>query len=218
MIDRQSTAPSSHSEVAGDEGLRSLTGDFPEPEFQDLRRYAELTSRGQAAEALITVQRFIAEASRWDIRPRRQAAVRIAEAAWNSGSGPGSDTLPDPLWNELVEPTLQQWAADDDVALPHRLLALLDGPSLLHLRRAHELDPEDQLIAQRFAAALIRDIHFSAKHLGEIDIAKLEEAEHLVASLQDDEVRQSRTEDLDELRQRVTNQSPSDRRSTGSTR
>ena len=123
MIDRQSTAPSSHSEVAGDEGLRSLTGDFPEPEFQDLRRYAELTSRGQAAEALITVQRFIAEASRWDIRPRRQAAVRIAEAAWNSGSGPGSDTLPDPLWNELVEPTLQQWAADDDVALPHRLLA-----------------------------------------------------------------------------------------------
>ena len=102
VIDPQSTTPSSHSKVPGDEGLRSLAVEFP---FEDLRRYAQLTSSGQTVEALVTVHKFVAEASTWDIRPRRQAAVRIAEAAWNSGSGPGSDTLPDPLWDELVEPT-----------------------------------------------------------------------------------------------------------------
>ena len=111
--------------------------------------------------------------------------------------------LPDPLWDELVEPTLQQWAAENDVALPHRLLTLLDWPSSYHLRQAHELDAEDSLPAERFAAVLTQGIHFSVEHLGEIDIAKLEEAEDLGASPQDDEVRQSRAKDLGDLRQRV---------------
>jgi hypothetical protein len=88
--------------------------------------------------------------------------------------------------------------------LPHRLLALLDWPSYHHLRRAHELDPEDQAVAHRLAATLIRDVHFSASNLGKVEIAKLEEAEVLVAGLRDEKLRQSLAVGLDDLRRRVT--------------
>lgn len=201
MTQGSSTPEPSPSTAPADQGLQALIGSFPEPEFEQLRRYAELTSMGQHDEASQALKTFIAEASGWDVRKRRQAAVRIADVAETYGAGPGSRVLPNRLWNDLVEPTLKRWAEEDDVALPHRLLALVDWPSYLHLRRAHDLDPDDQLVANRLAATLIRDVRFSRSHLGEIDIAKLEEAEALVAALQDDEARQSLAADLDGLRQ-----------------
>lgn len=159
---------------------------------------------GHDDEASDELATFITEASTWDLRKRRQAAVRIADVAETFGAGAGSNAMPNRLWNDLVEPTLMQWAEEDDIALPHRLLALLDWPSYLHLRRALELDPEDEAVAQRLAATLIRDVRFSTSERGEIDLAKLHEAEVLVASLQDEEARQSLVAGLDDLRQRVT--------------
>jgi hypothetical protein len=191
------------SEPAADHGLQELAAALPELEYRHLRRYAEFTLAAQSDEARDALQTFIARASTWEVRKQRQAAVRIADVAEQIGSGPGSTVLPNRLWSAMVEPTLQQWADEDDVALPHRLLALLDWPSYLHLRRAHELDPEDQAIAHRLAATLIRDVHFSASNLGKVEIAKLEEAEVLVAGLRDEKLRQSLVVGLDDLRTRV---------------
>jgi hypothetical protein len=191
------------SEAATDHGLHALAAALPESEYRHLRRYAEFTLTADSDEARDALQTFIARASTWDIRKQRQAAVRIADVAERTGSGPGSTVLPTRLWSAMVEPTLKQWAEEDDVALPHRLLALLDWPSYLHLSRAHELDPDDQAVSHRLAATLIRDVHFSASSLGRLDIAKLEEAEVLVAGLQDDAARQSLAAGLDDLRRRV---------------
>ncbi len=191
------------SRAAADHGLHALAAALPEPEYRHLRRYEELTLSGQPNEARDALQTFITRTSTWDVRKQRQAAVRIADVAEQTGSGPGSTVLPDRLWSAMVEPTLKQWAGEDDVVLAHRLLALLDWPSYLHLRRAHELDPEDQAVTHRLAATLIRDVHFSMSNLGKLDVAKLEEAEALVAELQNDEVRQSLVASLDNLRSRV---------------
>ncbi len=159
--------------------------------------------RGHADEAVRALWAFITEASGWSIRRRHQAAVRIAEPALNTGSGLGSAVLPDPLWTEFVEPTPQDWAAADDVALPHRLLGLVDRPTYRHLSRAHVFDPDDQLVAHRLAVILIRDIDFSAVTLGEVDLAKLAEAERVIATLQDHQLRQSLGARLDGLRERL---------------
>jgi hypothetical protein len=192
------------TESTADHGLQALAAALPELEYRHLRRYAEFTLAAQPDEARDALQTFIARASTWEVRKQRQAAVRIADVAEQIGSGPGSTVLPNRLWSAMVEPTLKQWAEEDDVALPHRLLALLDWPSYLHLRRAHELDPEDQAVARRLAATLIRDVHFSTSNLGKIDIAKLEEAEVLVAGLQDEKARQSLAVGLDDLRRQVS--------------
>jgi hypothetical protein len=196
------------SDAAVDHGLQALAVALPELEYRHLRRYAELMMSGQSDEAADALQTFIAMASTWEVRKQRQGAVRIADVAERTGSGPGSTVLPNRLWSAMVEPILQQWAEEDEVALPHRLLALLDWPSYLHLRRAHELDPEDQAVTHRLAATLIRDVHFSASNLGRLEIAKLEEAEVLVAGLRDEKARQSLAAGLDELRRQVSATKP----------
>lgn len=101
---------------------------------------------------------------------------------------------------------MQQWAEEDDVALPHRLLALIDRPTYQHLSRAHVLDPDDQAVTHSLAVILIRDVDFSASAFGEVDLTKLEEAELVIATLQGPAARRSLGAKLDGLRERVTDQ------------
>lgn len=102
MTQVSSPAPSPSQ---ADERLRQLIALLPDPDYQTLRQYADLTLRGLHHDALTAPWTFIAQASGWPTRRRRQAAVRIAEAAMEIGAGVGSDVLPDTLWTELVEPT-----------------------------------------------------------------------------------------------------------------
>lgn len=132
-----------------------------------VRPLLPVSRAGAAAEALRCLDDFLRAAERWTFEERREFAAWLSSVletcGWRS-----HDLIPHPLIARLLRPTLLEWAERDTGAvLPHRWLGMFFSfhphaetglSSQEHLRRAVELDPEEQ-------PARIRLIHYDLGYL-----------------------------------------------------
>lgn len=180
--------------------LRGLAADLVgEPSWAEFASYCDLRARGLRTPALEKLDRFLAAAEAWPFEARRRFIQTLCDRkgrVWDKRV-----LLPEPLVRRLVRPTLQEWAAAEATdPRPLYLAGLfhdgsLEAPSADgNFRAALAVNPRFEPALLALADLLVADVHFSQHHLpdGYIgdpteDLAKLDEAESLIAKVTDAE-------------------------------
>ena len=114
--------------------------------------------------------------------------------------------IPHPLHVRVVEPTLLEWTVvEPHCSEPHLWLGGYD-----HVKRAFELDPDNQLARRKLIILIWGRVDFESYetpvgHLGNIDkdLATLSEVEQLLKGLSNEEDRLSLAADLAEDRRLI---------------
>jgi hypothetical protein len=162
----------------GFEGLRQVIeylGD--KPLLGNYKEYCEYRSQGRRQEAFRALNRFLAQASDWEFNDKKEFVDWIL---WvHFGLPDGSDLLPDPLYRNLIEPTLSEWREKE----PGSGASFRWSGGVENLRKALEIDRHDEIAQMKFAKAILNHTNYSihelpTAYLGEPheDLSDLEEA------------------------------------------
>ncbi len=160
--------------------------------------------RGLRSAAFEILEGFIASMEHAPFADRRQFV------SWLSRQAEGREgrhvLIPQPLQIRAVEPTLVEWTMiEPSCSEPHLWLGGYD-----HVKRAFELDPDNQLARRKLIILIWGQVNFNAHelpagYLGEIDkdLAALSEVEELLKGLLDEKDRLRLAADLAEDRRLV---------------
>jgi hypothetical protein len=169
------------------------------PAWADYAAFCEEYERGLRQEAFNILKRFTSSMERAPFVERRRFVSWLSQQA-DRREGRHM-IIPHQLYVRLVEPTLLEWTAVEPVCCePHLWLGGLD-----HLKRAFELEPDNQLARRKLLLLRWGQVDFKAYELGYLknfdqDIAILSEAEELLRGLSNEEDRLSLAADLAEDR------------------
>jgi hypothetical protein len=172
------------------------------PLWSDYADFCVEYERGLRNEAFTILERFISSMECAPFTDRRRFVSWIS---WQTDGREGRDMLiPQPLQIRLVEPTLVEWTAvEPNCSEPHLWLGGYD-----HVKRAFELEPDNQLARRKLIILIWGRVDFEAYdwgHLGnaEADLATLREVEELLKGLSNEEDRLSLAADLAEDRRLI---------------
>lgn len=165
------------------------------PEWADYAAFCEEYERGLRREAFTILERFISSLERAPFSERR------CFVSWLSGRADrrkGRHMLvPHPLHVRIVEPTLLEWTVvEPNCSEPHLWLGGYD-----HVKRAFELEPDNQLARRKLIIFIWGRVDFESYewgHLGNADkdLATLSEVEELLKGLSNEEDRLNLASDL----------------------
>jgi hypothetical protein len=169
------------------------------PSWSDYADYCVEHERGLRAEAFTILERFIASMECASFAERQRFV------SWLSRQADGRDgrhmLIPHPLYVRLVEPTLLEWTLVQPLCSePHLWLGGYD-----HVKRAFELEPDNQLARRKLIILLWGQVDFEAYEFGQLgniekDLSTLSDVEELLSGLSNDEERLSLAADLAEDR------------------
>ena len=174
------------------------------PEWTEYALFCREYEEGLRPQAFKTLERFICTMERCPFKERR------CFASWLLSRVDGRDgrhmLVPQPLHVRLIEPTLLEWTlVEPKCAEPHRWLSGFE-----HLKRAVELEPNDEIARRRLLAIILGKVGMSTHELprgyiGSVqeDLAALREAEELLTGFSDHEDRDRFAADIAEERERI---------------
>jgi hypothetical protein len=174
------------------------------PLWSDYADFCVEYERGLRSEAFTILERFISSMEHGPFADRRRFVSWLSRQA---DGREGRDMLiPRPLQIRLVEPTLVEWTVVEPYCCePHLWLGGYD-----HIKRAFELEPDNQLARRKLIIVVLAQVDFASHelpggYLGEInrDLATLSEAEELLKGLSDEEDRLSLAADIAEDRRLI---------------
>jgi hypothetical protein len=174
------------------------------PEWADYAAFCEEYERGLRREAFTILERFMSPLARAPFAERRRFVSWLSRRA---DRREGRHMLiPHPLHVRVVEPTLLEWTmVEPQCAEPHLWLGGYD-----HVRRAFELEPDNQLARRKLIILIWARVDFAAYelpvgYLGNIDkdLATLSEVQELLKGLSNEEDRLSLAGDLAEDRRLI---------------
>ncbi len=158
--------------------------------------------RGLRNDAFAILERFISSMERAPFTDRRRF---VSWLSWQADGRKGREMLiPQPLQIRLVEPTLVEWTAvEPNCSEPHLWLGGYD-----HVKRAFELEPDNQLARRKLIVLIWGRVDFESYdwgHLGnaDADLATLREVEQLLKGLSNEEDRLNLAADLAEDRRLI---------------
>ncbi|MGB8733190.1 MAG: hypothetical protein WCC99_18215 [Candidatus Sulfotelmatobacter sp.] len=171
------------------------------PEWADYGAFCTEYERGLRREAFTTLERFICSFEHAPFAERRRFVSWLLLRA--DGRDGRHMLVPHPLRLRIVEPTLLEWTVvEPECSEPHRWLGGYD-----HLRRAIELQPDDELARKKLVAYILGRVTFAAHELptgylgvAREDLATLMEAEGLLAGLSSGDERQKLAAEIVEHR------------------
>jgi len=160
------------------------------PEWADYAMFCAEYERGLRREAFVILERFLFSLERAAFTQRRRFVSWLLDRA--EGREGRHMLIPHPLHLRVVEPTLLEWTqVEPECSEPHRWIGGYE-----HLRRAIELQPEDELARKKLIACVLSRVVFGTHvlpsgYLGDArkDLAKLTEAEDLLSGISNDEER-----------------------------
>ena len=183
------------------------------PPWCGFARYCELRAKGLRKPAFAAMTTFIAEATAWPYEDRRQFAVWICEL----GVSRKPEVLPQPLFVQLVEPTLEQWLESDELdPRPAYFLGLFatwsaEKPdSVARFESALARDAAFEPARLALVDGMLGDVGYSQHHLPEAyigspakDLMLLNAASVLLESVRHPQARQYRLGELEEYRRQA---------------
>jgi hypothetical protein len=196
------------------------------PAWAEYAHYCRNRERGLRRQALASLNQFISGAESWPFDQRREFAAWLSSLLETPG-WERYDLTPYPLVTRLLIPTLHQWLElDPTTPLPHRWLGMFFSNHAYHvvvaglgpmpqnaaeyLRRALELDANEQPARVRLARLLIGWLNYDAHHLPDFyigdpadDVATVQEAARLIEGISASSVREQMSAELQLIRQRL---------------
>lgn len=176
------------------EGLIAVADSIADqPQWTLFAKYCRLREKGLRQQSLKVIATLIDEAADWTDLARRQFAdwiystrLRVPEV---------HQLIPMPLNQQLLVPTLQEWAASEpSIATPERWLGFATA-CYQHFSNALSLDATDDVSRYRLVLIDLADVDHQCHHLpeyfiGEIDtaIALLDRAKALATGFSNPDV------------------------------
>ncbi len=174
------------------------------PEWADYAAFCEEYERGLRGKAFTILEGFMSHLERAPFAERRRF---VSWLSVRSDRREGRERLiPHPLQVRIVEPTLLEWTVvEPDCSEPHLWLGGYE-----HVKRAFELEPDNQLARRKLIILIWGRVNFCAyelpvAHLGNVDrdLATLREVEELLKGLSNEADRVSLAADLAEDRRLI---------------
>ncbi len=152
------------------------------PLWSDYADFCVEYERGLRSEAFTILGRFISSMERAPFSDRRRF---VSWLLWQADRRDGRDMLiPQPLQIRLVEPTLVEWTVvEPTCSEPHLWLGGYE-----HVKRAFELEPDNQLARRKLIIVIWGRVDFEAYDWGHLanadkDLATLREVGTLLEGL-----------------------------------
>jgi hypothetical protein len=174
------------------------------PEWADYADFCQEYERGLRREAFAILERFMSSFERVPFAERQRFVSWLSRRA---DRRKGRHMLiPHPLQVRIFEPTLLEWTmVEPHCAEPHLWLGGYE-----HVKRAFELEPDNQLARRKLIILIWARVEFCAyespvAYLGNInkDLATLSEVEELLKGLSNEEDRLRLATDLAEDRRLI---------------
>ncbi|WP_153556473.1 hypothetical protein [Roseimaritima sediminicola] len=187
------------------EGLIAVADSIADqPQWNLSAQYCRLRERGLRPQALQAITELIAEAAGWGDNGRRQFADWIYSTSLRNPEV--HKLIPTPLNQQLLVPTLRQWAASESSnAIPERWLGFATGDHQ-HFSNALSLDPTDDISRYRLVSRDLADVDHQCHHLpdcfiGEIDTAimTLDRAKAMAAKFSSPDIAPTLEDEFSEL-------------------
>lgn len=151
-------------------------------QWREFSEYCSYRIKGLRKEAFEHLSVFLAEAKGWRFEHRVQFVsflFHLFEKVGDINAG----TLPQPLDEELVKPTLLEWCEKEtEDSRPFRWYGRFYGEES-YLFKALELKPKDDLAREAIIARWINRLYFSVHHLPEYYIGEPEDGLALSAKI-----------------------------------
>lgn len=171
-------------------------------------KYCRLRENGLRPQALQAITELIAEAADWSDNARRKFADWIYST--NLRNPEVHQLIPTTLNQQLLVPTLQEWAAaESSNAIPERWLGFATGEHQ-HFSNALLLDVTDDISRYRLVSRDLSDVDHQCHHLpdyfiGEIDTAimTLDRAKAMAANFSNPGIAPKLEEEFKELYAKV---------------
>jgi hypothetical protein len=171
-------------------------------------QYCRLREQGLRPQALRAIADLIAEAAGWSDKARRQFADWIYSTSLRNPEV--HQLIPTTLNQQLLVPTLQQWAASEPSnATPERWLGFASADHL-HFSNALSLDSTDDISRFRLISRELADVDHQCHHLpdyfiGEIDTAimTLDRAKAMAADFSNPDIVLTLEDEFTELYSKV---------------
>jgi hypothetical protein len=158
------------------------------PEWADYAAFCEEQERGLRREAFTILERFMSSFEHAPFAERRRFVSWLSRLA-DRREGRHM-LLPHPLKIRVVEPTLLEWTVvEPNCSEPHLWLGGYD-----HVKRAFELEPDNQLVRKKMIILIWGLVDFESYEWGhpgnaDKDLATLREVEELLKGLSNEEDR-----------------------------
>ena len=174
------------------------------PEWEGYANFCSEYERGLRRDAFAILERFMFSLERATFAERQSFVSWLCQQV---EGGQGRHMLvPHPLYIRIVEPTLLEWMLiESECSEPHRWLG---GEE--HLRKAIELDPNDELARQKLIVFILGRVGFNSHELpagylgiAQDDLAALNEAEVLLQGLSNYDDRIELAAEIDEERRLI---------------
>jgi len=176
------------------------------PDWLEYARYCELFEKGLRKDALNHLSVFIEASAKWSFVEKKKFVSWLYHFAYEDPEA--YLLMPYPLSQNLLEPTLAEWAeAEPEEAEPYRWLGTYE-----HLKRALELDPNDEIAIYRFAMKILNGVSYSTHELPygylgnpQEDLSALAEAEEHIKRISDEEKKSNYRDWISEEREIINN-------------
>ena len=169
------------------------------PAWAEYAAFCEVYERGLRREAFNILERFTSSMEHAPFAERRRFVSWLSQRADHRKGR--HMLIPHQFYVRVVEPTLLEWTAVEPFCSePHLWLGGFD-----HVKRAFELEPDNQLTRRKLLLLIWGRVDFKAYELGYLknfnqDMATLSEVEDLLKGLSNVEDRRSLAADLAEDR------------------
>jgi hypothetical protein len=187
------------------EGLIAVADSIADqPQWNLFAQYCRLREQGLRPQALQSISQLIAEAASWDANARRRFADWIYSTRLRNPEV--HQLIPTPLNQQLLIPTLHQWAAvEPSNAVPERWLGFATA-DYQHFSNALSLDSREDIARYRLVSRDLADVDYQCHHLpeyfiGEIDTAlnTLDRAKLMTTGFSNPDIARTLEDDFNEL-------------------
>jgi hypothetical protein len=168
------------------------------PAWADYAAFCEEYERGLRREAFDTLERFTSSIERAPFAERQRFVSWLSQRA-DRREGRHM-MIPHHSYVRIVEPTLLEWTAvEPDCSEPHLWLGGYD-----HVKRAFELEPDNQLARRKLLLLVWGRVDFEAYENGwstnfDKDLATLSEVEELLKGVSNEEDRLKQRQNLQRI-------------------
>jgi hypothetical protein len=126
---------------------------------QKYKEYCDFREQGLRKQAFKSLNEFLVQTSSWDFEGRKEFVDWIL---WVHNGLPNvTDLLPDPMYRNLIEPTLLEWQLKE----PGSSAAFRWGGGVDNLRKALRIDKNDNIAKIKFAKTILNHTSYSIHEL-----------------------------------------------------
>jgi hypothetical protein len=129
------------------------------PHWYHFAQYCQYRSKGLRKRSLEELVLFITDAQRWNLDTKKEFVACILPLL----HGSSWKLCPEPLWNELLTPTLLEWADKEPTAVEPR--KWLGNSDRKFFYQALQIDPRDDDVRHLLVRHLLRTVNQSLDHL-----------------------------------------------------